>query len=103
MGVQSSADHYTAPITYTLSSKIAMFFNVVAKKPIPDLVTSLEAFCLSGVDGESAHHHPKGVSTHRCCLPGVIKKLVKDGMQLKGEVAKFILDEMSMFFRILHA
>ena len=102
MGVRSSADHYTAPMAYTSSSKIATFFDVVAKKPIPDLMTSLEAFCLSGVDGESAHHHPKRVSTHGRCLPGVIEKLVKDGTQLKGKVSKLILDEMRMFLRIPH-
>ena len=59
MGVRSSADHYTAPVVYASSPKIPTFFDVVVKKPVADLATSLEAFCLSGVDGESAHDHPR--------------------------------------------
>jgi hypothetical protein len=52
-GVRSSADHYTPPIVHTTSSKIPTFFDVVVKKPVTDLATSIEAFCLSGVDGET--------------------------------------------------
>ena len=51
-GVRSSADHYTAPMVHATSSKIPTFFDLIVKKPVTDLTTSIEAFCLSGVDGE---------------------------------------------------
>ena len=53
IGVRSSADHYTAPIVHATSPKIPSFFDLIVKKPVTDLATSIEAFCLSGVDGES--------------------------------------------------
>jgi hypothetical protein len=52
-GVRSSADHYTAPMVHATSPKIPAFFDLVVKKPATDLATSIEAFCLSGIDGES--------------------------------------------------
>lgn len=51
-GVRSSTDHYTAPTVHMTSHKISTFFDLVVKKPVTDLATSMEAFCLSGVDGE---------------------------------------------------
>lgn len=53
-GVRSSADHYNAPMVHTTSLKIPAFFDLVVKKPITDIAMSMEAFCLSGVDGEYA-------------------------------------------------
>jgi hypothetical protein len=53
-GSHASADHYTAPIIHATSKKIPMFFDLVIKKPLPDLATAIEAFCLSGVDGCSS-------------------------------------------------
>ena len=52
-GVRLSADHYTPPMVHSTSPRIPAFFDLVVKKPVTDLATSLEAFCLSGVDGES--------------------------------------------------
>jgi hypothetical protein len=52
-GVRSSADHYTPLIVHATSSKIPTFFDVVVKKPVADLVTLIEAFCLSGFDNET--------------------------------------------------
>lgn len=51
IGSRSSADHYTAPIVHATSKKIPTFFDLVIKKPLPDIATAVEAFCLSGVDG----------------------------------------------------
>jgi len=51
IGTRSSADHYTAPMVYSTSKKIPLFFDLIIKKPLPDLATAIEAFCLSGVDG----------------------------------------------------
>ena len=67
-GVRSSADHYTAPMVHATSSKIPKFFDLIIKKPAADLATSIEAFCLSGVDGESA---PAGPDRHRCLLVSI--------------------------------
>ena len=57
--VWSSCDHYSAPIVHSTSSKIPTFFDVVVKKPVTDVATSMEAFCLSGVDGESVASLPR--------------------------------------------
>lgn len=51
-GVRSSTDHYMAPMVHATSPKIPTFFDLVAKKPVADLAMSMEAFCLSGVNGE---------------------------------------------------
>ena len=60
-GIQSSADHYTTPMVHATSPKIPAFFNLVVKKLATDLATSIKAFCLSGIDGESSvavpEHH----------------------------------------------
>ena len=53
-GVQSSADHYNALMVHMTSLKIPVFFDLVIKKPITDIAMSVEAFCLSGVNGEYA-------------------------------------------------
>lgn len=50
-GVRSSADHYTAPVVHSTSTKLPSFFDLVVQKPVTDLATAMEAFCLSGVDG----------------------------------------------------
>ena len=51
-GTRSSTDHYTTPLVHATSAKIPKFFDLVIKKPVADLAMSIEAFCLSGVDGE---------------------------------------------------
>ena len=60
-GVWSSANHYTAPMVHATSPKIPAFFDLVVKKPTTDLATSIKAFCLLGIDGESSiavpEHH----------------------------------------------
>ena len=56
---RSSTDHYTPPIVHSMSAKIPTFFDAVVKKPVTDLATSIEAFCLSGVDGESVSSSPE--------------------------------------------
>ena len=71
LGVRSSTNHYTAPIVHATSSKIPTFFQAVIKKPVTDLATSIEAFCLSGVDGEFMIPSPKTckhlqAASHRC-------------------------------------
>lgn len=53
-GVRSSSDHYSPPLVHTTSTKIPVFFDLVVKKPVTDIATSMEAFCLSGIDGEFA-------------------------------------------------
>jgi hypothetical protein len=88
-GVRSSADHYTAPIVHSTSSKIPTYFDVVIKKPVTDRATSIEAFCLSGVDGESASSLPE-TRTLTGVLPGVIGKLVQNESQLRSEVVALI-------------
>lgn len=37
---------------HATSSKIPAFFDLVVKKPVTDIATSMEAFCLSGIDGK---------------------------------------------------
>ena len=51
-GVRSSLGHYSPPVVHATSPKIPTFFDLVVKKPITDLATSMEAYCLSGIDGE---------------------------------------------------
>ena len=89
-GVRSSADHYTAPIVHATSPKILTFFDVVVKKPVTDLATSIEAFCLSGVDGEFHNTHPMYTTLTSMLFTGVIGKLVKHESQLRGEVVASI-------------
>lgn len=92
-GVRSSADHYMALTVYTTSPKIPAFFDLVIKKPVTDLATSLEAFCLSGVDGESIQHYLDNTDTYEH-PPGVIEKLVKHEGQLRGEVVLLINNKL---------
>lgn len=87
-GVRSSGDHYTAPIVHSTSSKIPTFFDVVVKKPVTDLATSIEAFCLSGVDGESVSL--PNIQTLTSDPLGVIGKLVKQESQIRTEVVALI-------------
>jgi len=88
-GVRSSADHYTAPLVHTTSPKIPTFFDLVVKKPVTDIATSMEAFCLSGVDGECMGLRVDGTNTYGCS-PGVIGKLVKGEALLREEVVSLI-------------
>ena len=95
-GVRSSGDYYTAPIVHSTSPKIPTFFNVVVKKPVTDLATSIEAFCLSGVNGESVPSSPS-IRALTDILPGVIGKLVKHESQLRTEVVALINNRLCTF------
>jgi len=100
--VRSSADHYTPPIVHATSSRIPSFFDVVVKKPVTDLATSIEVFCLSGVDGKSTRPRLNSTNTHRSFYLGVIGKLVKNESQLKGEVASLINEKLRTFIPFSH-
>jgi len=39
-------------MVHATSPRIPKFFDLLIKKPVTDIATSLEAFCLSGIDGE---------------------------------------------------
>lgn len=93
-GVRSSGDHYTAPIVHATSQKIPTFFDVVVKKPVTDLATSIEAFCLSGVDGEPASSSPNVCELTDGIPLGVIGKLVKHESQLRTEVVALINNKL---------
>jgi len=87
-------------MVYAMSPKILSFFDLVVKKPVTDLATSIEAFCLSGIDGESVW------ST---CLIyiltdpflGVIGKLVKYDSQLRGDMVSLINSKLCMSVSLL--
>jgi hypothetical protein len=89
-GVRSSVDHYTPPIVHATSSKIPTFFDVVVKKPVTDLATLIEAFCLLGVDGEATSPSRKNMQALTLVLLGVIGKLLKNESQLRTEVVALI-------------
>ena len=100
-GVRSSGDHYTAPIVHATSQKIPTFFDIVVKKPVTDLATSIKAFCLSGVDGEPYHPRPERVSTYNGIPLGVMGKLVKHESQLRTEVVALINNTLRRSLPIL--
>ena len=77
-----------------------MFFDLIVKKPVTDLATSIEAFCLSGVDGEFMCLCQESTNTYTCCL-GVIGKLVKHESQLRGEVVSVINTKLRTFLSLL--
>ena len=95
-GVRSSADHYTTPFVHASSPAIPKFFDVVINKPVADLATAIEAFCLSGVNGESTQCCLSNMSTYENRL-GVIGKLAKEESQLRGEVATLITEKLRRF------
>lgn len=93
-------DHYTSPVVYTSSAKVPTFFDVVIKRPVTDVATSFEAFCLSGVDGKficscAKHTNPTDISL------GVVGKLVKERLKLRGEVVELISDKLRTFLPLL--
>ena len=61
-----------------------------------DVATSIKAFCLSGVDGESGHPLPN-IQTLMSILLGVIGKLVKHKSQLRAEVVALITSKLRTF------
>lgn len=93
-------DHYSTPVVYASSTKIPTFFDMVIKRPVTDLAMSLEAFCLSGVDGKSMYSHTKHMNFADVSLC-VIGKLVKQELQLRGEVVAIISEKLCMFSPML--
>ena len=73
-----------------------MFFDLIVKKPVTDLAISMEAFCLSGVDGEFTQSCMNNAYTYRY-PPGVVGKLVKHESQLRGEVVSVINEKLRTF------
>ena len=51
--VRSSSDHYNPAEVFYTSDRLADFFQLSVGHTVQDIVTRMEAYCLSGVQGTS--------------------------------------------------
>ena len=51
IAVRSSSDRFNQPYYFNTSDKVSDFFTLTFKFSLPDIVSKLECFCLSGVEG----------------------------------------------------
>lgn len=51
IAVRSSSDRFNQPYYFNTSEKVSDFFTLTFKFSLPDIVSKLECFCLSGVEG----------------------------------------------------
>jgi hypothetical protein len=52
MAIRPDTDQYLRPYVFASSDRVSEFFPLSLQQPLSDIVTRLEAYCLSGIEGQ---------------------------------------------------
>jgi hypothetical protein len=98
IAVRSSSDRFNQPYYFNTSEKVSDFFTLTFKFSLPDIVSKLECFCLSGVEGTLVSTPYNIANDLALSLPGVLAKRDNAFLELKKKTASLIAGKLGKFF-----